>query len=170
MAATRESIKGNGSSVQGALFRDRCCRRWWTKGEHRATCTTFLEGQIWKSSKTMAMTWLTQSSLAEFRSVFGNSLNIIGIASAYLFLSVPIDTRRCAYFYYSIFFIECFNLVYDMGFCNNNNNVLVFLKIKKCLGFLRREQRKCKGGSFCYIVFILYLKLLPFDLVSEWNV
>ncbi|KAG6792317.1 hypothetical protein POTOM_001462 [Populus tomentosa] len=93
MAATRESIKGNGSSVQGALFRDRCCRRWWTKGQHRATCTTFLEGQIWKSSKTMAMTWLTQSSLAEFRSVFGNSFNIIGIASAYLFLSVPIDTR-----------------------------------------------------------------------------
>jgi len=114
MAATRESIKGNGASVQGALFRDRCWRSWWKNGQHRATCTTFLEGQFWKSSKTMAMTWLTQSSLAEFRSVFGNSFNIDSLC-----LSVSLRSNRhkkvCLILLF-YFFIECFNLVYDMGF------------------------------------------------------
>jgi len=134
MAATRESIKGNGASIQGALFRDRCWRSWWKKGQHRATCTTFLEGQFWKSSKTMVMTWLTQSSLAEFRSVFGNSFNIDSLC-----LSVSLRSNRhkkvCLFLLFYFFLLNVLISFVIWVFCNNNSNVLVFfLKKKKLFG------------------------------------
>lgn len=100
------------------------------------------------------MTWLTQSSLAEFRSVFGNTFNIDRHS---LCLSVSLRSNRhkkvCLFllFYFSLLDVLISFMIWV--FCNNNNNVLVFLK-KNCLGFLRREQMKCKGGkggSFFYI-------------------
>jgi len=68
------------------------------------------------------MMWLTQNSLAHsWSSVPFLEIALILIASASLFLSAPIRTRRYAHFDY---FVEYFDHVYDM---DSYNNILMFV-------------------------------------------